>query len=617
MAEDPKSPNAAALAAKAEFKQKLFNAAVAAGPEFRALLSTLDAEQTDVLVKNNIVDQNGLPITTDFVTRTQDGAGGTETYSSFEPKVRVDTLRRLLALDPTPDHRWTRWIFHQAGGGRAAMELSENAYQLMLTNFTVRQRTKKLPEDRFKASLERVKPEFRRIAFSCDEDLLEKYKNCFGWARSFPGYANRYENVEKAMKAATAVFKRLKQANKALEAHNETPVSTEPSDYADIEALNAMVLRVTRAEAALYTRSDVRIGKWATAGETDPAWKKRNTVYADDNLSLVVPLTYAAAVEYGYGRWDVSNRDHFERTITGPDPGGPSNVWRAATQPGGQAAAAIGILTFDVPVPAWAYVKDKQYAIRTLSRLQLRLSTQVGQTNVDDIAITDEDAETTGSLSPQDIRDLIYSEVGREERSKSFDVAISPYDIANSHVEEYLQNEGLEMANEATDEVLTAIVTAGVGMARAKLDGVAAELAREQSPKDASAVSARLVNAALAQAAARAEKASAAAPEGVRKVVAQKLHAQFQQATQQADATFRSASLIDRGADVYQTREEAEAVVASFDAALEAFVRWIRANRDELPDMYRLRPSTEPKKKRAARTPKVSAEEEAAEDAAG
>jgi len=618
-----------AKARRAEHNRKLVETREAYAPEFRAFLGALDPVQVGVLRENAIIDAADRPVVTNFKCNEPDKDGKSK-GPLYGPKVTVPTLRRLLAIDKTPDYRWTRWIFFQAGGGDSGMEESKKHLVDALRKMENGMRAAGATQERIDQERTQRTEAYERIVFSCDEDLIGTQKGLFGWTQDFPGFKGkidsgegRYIDVEKAMARANAVFKRLVRVNRMMADRGLLEVSDSPADYPNIGALNDMSLRVERTELAAYTRSDVRIAKW-TGGAPDnpdfagwPSWKKRNTVFADDNLSLVVPLTYAAAVEYGFERWKFTSREGFQRALATLDReaenaniGTMTNAWTDLTRVSGgfNRPTVLGILTFNVPVPAWAGGTRTARAVYSLTRLALVCPAHA-DVDESEITVIDEEANPRGTTkTTEEIRIMIREEVGRSAQAE-FEINYDVYAMVQKAVASVPPGE------DAAIMAQLIVAAAEGGAEEANMEARASVQRGTREPVSGSdldlgvrAAVIRVFQTAIGQSKKAMEDAVSADPNSSAAFAASEVHTAIKEKLGQLTTELAGLREVDRGADVYSTREEADAVIASFSGAVDAFLEWIKENHTSLPDLYRPRPAEKATRRKPSAAAAVAAD---------
>ena len=366
-----------------------------------SLLAQLDQTQVEVLKKYKILDNAGNPVIVPYNRETQRAGGAA--YPDKDVKLSADAARRLLALDPTSNHVWTDWIFYQAGGGDEARAKSQKALEAISSNVYANIRKKvtaagKTPKD-IDAEVERLwqvhQPIVKDMTFNAEEDIVIRFKGPFGFSRDWPGWNNRYKSVADATTAYFAVYKKAAEMNeivgdtgRKLEPGEEDlgPVPLRPEDISDVGEMNSATRTVRQFWVAKHARSDVRVVQHQ---------RDHSTVYDDDFLTVIVPLTHAAAVRYGLDAWDYSNAKVFQNELKTGNP----NAWKRATD-----QSLVAFMTFNVPVASRI---GSSKAGDQMSRRRRRLNDVAVLFNEQQIVVVDED---NNRMSEVDFLDILHGE---------------------------------------------------------------------------------------------------------------------------------------------------------------------------------------------------------------
>lgn len=384
---------------KAELRAEL--EAIEAG-RWAPLLDGLDEAQKAPLLEFALVKPDGrTPWVTDYSRE-----GG-----RLKTKISLEALQKLLALDKTKDHAWTRWLLLQAGGGEAAVAMTKRTAEMARNRFLDLNKAKfRNDPEGLNAEWEKQKAHLSLILISGDEDVMKKAAGTFGFAYSFPGEGQRYDNTSRSVSRFMAVYKQGLRMNKELVQRGETPLPMEPDTIKSLQEMDTVAAKIHRYYAAEKARTDVRVGEWPdpsnqlwkaeepeerkTWKKKAETWQKRKTVYDDDYVTVVVPLTYAAAVEYGSDAWDVSNTAAFRNalsTSTGED------AWSRLN-------GVVAFFTFNVPLPAYVRRDDAEFGLGSMQRLMMVAPRH------DDPVFHDTD---NNKYTSDQIREMIRSEVDR------------------------------------------------------------------------------------------------------------------------------------------------------------------------------------------------------------
>jgi hypothetical protein len=320
------------------------------------------------------------------------------------PVLSADVIDKLVASDPTPDKRWLDWIFYQAGGGDTAKNMAKQALDSIKQRFidervngwtqpVTGQYQNPVPRAEAVARWERAEPKFRDVLLVSDEDTVKKLRT-FGFYREWPGNANVYANVVDAMNAYMKVFKLLEKMNTELVREGGEQLPTTPDGIPTFSRMKEIAQKVERYYASKKARSDIR----------------EQTIYDDDVITALAPLTYAAAVKYGYDQWPWASRKGFEAVLAG-DPGNwrTRDEWKANTSRG----TAIVYLTFHTPVPAWIVRRDGAWDVKDLTDLALHLEPSDAKENPDTWQVYDQENQNTRTLAQ--IKQMILSEPTRTD----------------------------------------------------------------------------------------------------------------------------------------------------------------------------------------------------------
>jgi hypothetical protein len=327
---------------------------------------------------NKTMDQKGQPL----------GVG---------PLVDPEVISRFLKADTTPNKDWFEWMLVQSGGGTMALKRSEKLLESTKIRFIdervrgYRNRSGKefppVSKDAATAQWQREEKNFVEELTVGDQDLVGSH-NIFGFFRHWPGRDRIYEKVALAVSKFLKLSKKTAQMNTFMKKQGQQDkiVSVRPRDYEDLNALENAIRRVERFFAS----------RAAVNGES--------TVYSDDYVTVIVPLTYAAAVRYGWPSWAWSDPNQFERGLEGSTQSW-NDPWRRATTQDGNLFVYI---QFNVPMPAWVTMKGDKFSRHTLHNLAMVVPhNQLKSFNPETIPLWDEENNQNMTLShlKQRIRD--------------------------------------------------------------------------------------------------------------------------------------------------------------------------------------------------------------------
>lgn len=326
-------------------------------PQWRIWIDKQPAVVTNVLTEYRILHRDDAgAVAPELVMYSKDDAALKYTYG---PRVDLDVVKRLVAADATTEYTWLSWIWHQAYGGEAGLRTTQQRKP------TVRQA---LMDNRRKELIQKWKAEGKSYTEKELSKFLEKESEaemasldsalkygshvmavkipgCYAVRHDWPGRDQIYERIVTEMRSYFAMYPKIIEMNNIIagntEAGNvgfnpeEKPVPTEPSQVASLDVLSSEVARVRRFHRAVTAGKDVRFGQSKTG---------KATVYSDDVCTLVVPLTYAAAVRYGSPNWPWADEVKFRDNVLAAK----SPEWREILGTDG----LVGYLSIDVPLPS-------------------------------------------------------------------------------------------------------------------------------------------------------------------------------------------------------------------------------------------------------------------------
>lgn len=319
------------------------------------------------------------------------------------PILEQTAINHLLAADTSKDKRWLAWIFYQAAGGEKGKEASKRALEQIKKRF-IEERVNgfqhpvskeyygPVPRANAEARWEEAKSKFKEIVDIADQDSVEKL-GVFGFFRHWPGQSQIYAKAERAITNFLKLYPKLLQMNKELRRKSRDEQPTEPSQIGSIEQMEQITKKVDRYFASKKAREDIR---------TD-------TIYQDDYIDAVAPLTYAAAVRFGWQTWAWADPAKFDEVLSG-EGHSYSDQWLSNTKQG----KVYVYLMFKVPVPSWVgRSKSAEFKRYTLLNLALEMDREkLKRINPDDIVVWDE--ENRNTLRIGDVKQMILNEPTRE-----------------------------------------------------------------------------------------------------------------------------------------------------------------------------------------------------------
>lgn len=314
-----------------------------------------------------------------------------------------DAINRLLGADTTPDKRWIDWIFFQAGGGQAGKDGAVTALRQIRARF-IDERThgwthpdsgeynQPVPMNVAEQRWANAEQKFRDVLAVGNQDVVRKLR-IFGFFRDMPGENNRYQNVIEVMTKYLKLYSKLLQMNKEQAKEGQPPLPETPQEIPKWELMGEIATKVERYFASKKARTDIRV----------------ETVYDDDVITALIPLTYAAAVRFGYDAWPWASRTGFEQVLSGDRTDFRfRDVWKDKTSRGN----VFVYLTFKVPVPAWITRREGTWEMKDLTDLALELDEHSAKGNPDSWTVYDQ--ENRNVLTIAQVKQEIMAEPTRE-----------------------------------------------------------------------------------------------------------------------------------------------------------------------------------------------------------
>lgn len=318
------------------------------------------------------------------------------------PVMSPDAMNRLLRADTTPDKRWLDWIFFQAGGGQKAKEATADALRQIRDRF-IDERTNgwthpesgqyqpPVPREQAEARWTAAEGKFREVLAVCDQDAVKRLRT-FGYFRDMPGNANIYQNVIEAVTKFLKLYSKLQKMNKEIQRDAGETLPDSPESIPTWERMAEIAKKTERYFASKKARSDVRA----------------ETIYDDDVITAIAPLTYAAAVRFGYDQWPWASRKGFEQVLSG-DAGDWRfrDEWKQRTSQG----HVFVYLSFKTPVPSWTTRREGNWEIKSLLDMALEMDKQKAHSDPDTWTVFDE--ENRNTLTIAQVKAMILAEPTR------------------------------------------------------------------------------------------------------------------------------------------------------------------------------------------------------------
>jgi hypothetical protein len=273
-----------------------------------------------------------------------------------------DALQRFVNACIVGDKvncEWLDWILFQVGGGQEAMRRATQAMEQVKERFLdERMRgfrdtkgqyhtpmTRDATTDKWKSSDHR----FQEVLFVADQDMCEKLQ-VFGFHRHWPGPGEVYKKAADAVRRFLDLAANIEEMNTFLrkQEQKEKIIPTAVKSFEKIDALVQALTKIDRFFNSRAAREDVRI----------------EMIYASEIVDVFCPLTYAAAVHYGWDSWPISDRSVFEQCLE--DTKAWNDPWRKTT---GEGQKVPVFFRFKVPMPSWIAYSEKAFTRITLTNV--------------------------------------------------------------------------------------------------------------------------------------------------------------------------------------------------------------------------------------------------------
>ena len=363
-------------------------------------LSELPPEVQKILAKYRIMDPKSRDLVQVDLKKSRNAQGS---VLGKGPIMAEDALKRIVAADITPNKEWLDWMLFQAGGGKEARRKSEQAIEQLKERF-IDERVRgfrdgqgtyhdPVPETEAKTRWQQAETRFREVLMVGDQDMEEKL-HVFGYHRNWPGAHRLYERVTGAVNKFLKLRKKAIAMNKFYEKEGQTDkmVNLDQKAYETIEAVEAANKKIERFYASREARQDIRY----------------DTVYDDDFVRVIVPLTYAAAVEYGFQSWQWANKKSFEDRLEGSGQAW-NDPWTRTT---GQDKKVLVYVMFKVPMPSWVAYANNRFNRYSFNNVVLMLDAdKMKNMNPETVPLYDEENKQHTNLS--NMRQAIKDEATR------------------------------------------------------------------------------------------------------------------------------------------------------------------------------------------------------------
>jgi len=313
----------------------------------------VDPRSLAVLQKYKLADANGKPVQTNLHV---DKNGRVPSKNrpdphhkpvGWTPRMDPKVIMRFVNADKSQNRVWLDWMLDQAAGGQKAKDRSEEHFENL--------KARKLDEWRRSGYVnvstgkteippmspadaekfwKKKQPGFWEMFELGDEDVLTNWSGCYGFKREWPGPQGLYEKLTTAATEFQNALPQIIEYNKLNKAE-EHKFSVDPSSYDSFTDLQKVLASVKHYFSAQEAYDDVDY----------------DLIRNDDLITVLCPLTYRAAVEYGWDEWEWASRGKFEQDMR--NVGGNQNAWNKLTS-----SVVPVIFMLKTPVPGWPTERD-------------------------------------------------------------------------------------------------------------------------------------------------------------------------------------------------------------------------------------------------------------------
>lgn len=339
-------------------------------------------EQLAILRKFRLIKEDGTPVITKIFTKDAKGQP-----LGAGPKLAPEVISKFLGT--TDDPAWLEWLFHQAAGGKAAADetprFTEQLKRKYIERLTQMQQEKGVPLTTIRQNMEDSWQKYMQTNadfFAVGDEEVAK-KNAYGFFRHWPGPTSTgsteglYARLARVLPQFLKTLPYIVRYNKQADDHRLGTIPGEIKDVADMEEITK---KVQRHFAVTKAVKDVRIGG-------------SKPVYDDDYMTIIVPLSYAASVKYGYHGWAWADPVSFQKFLAAPSP----DRWNEATNNN-----FFAYLRFHIPVPSTLVKETDSQGLHKTRRFLTNLAIAIPSIEV-------------GHLTEKHL--VVYSEEGHEKTS--------------------------------------------------------------------------------------------------------------------------------------------------------------------------------------------------------
>lgn len=363
-----------------------------------------------------------------IVSKQEEGEGVGEDFTTVDLRKVVDAKGKALGRGPLLDpsvlqlfvtaignhakrETWLDWMLFQAGGGEEARRRSAQALEQVKARF-IADHTRgfrdvhgvshaAVSEDEAAAAWNAQQSTFEEVLAVGDQFIVEKLR-VFGFHRHLPGPQKCYSKIADAVSSYIKNESEVSAMNSFMSKYGmeQNCVASDPFEFPSAAALQEAAARVACFASSKQVRTDIRI----------------ETIYDDDFVTAICPLTYAAAVRYGWDNWDWANSSTFE-TRVGPSPSW-NDPWKTTTDQN-----VIVYYHFKVPVPSWRKCDSRGFVRYSLENLAALLPRKLKPIEAEAVVFVGEDGVHTSFLA---VSRMMADEVTRSAGTGDGELVLVP-----------------------------------------------------------------------------------------------------------------------------------------------------------------------------------------------
>jgi hypothetical protein len=186
-----------------------------------------------------------------------------------------------------------------------------------------------------------------------------------------------------------------------IEGKKDRLVGTTPDDFATVELLETAIKKVEKFFVTRLARKDNRV----------------DLIMDTEDVTVLAPLTYAAAVRYGWDAWPWAVQDTFEERLEEKG-NGWNDPWIKVTKNEKQ---VIVYITFKCAMPSWITFENSKFSRSSFQNLALLMPTDSFRTMpIMEAKVHDEEGRSVLTLGE------VRQQIGAEFTRRGEEVARRP-----------------------------------------------------------------------------------------------------------------------------------------------------------------------------------------------